>query len=85
MQKHLCIFTNTCHVSSKIYNYFVGLLRKSVVFYLSFWALLYFRTMVLVGGVILPHGTMSFDGQGSESSVESCHARYQGLPKDLQV
>ena len=41
--------------------------------------------MVLVGGVILPHGTMSFDGQGSEGSVESCHARYQGLPKDLQL
>ena len=41
--------------------------------------------MVLVGAVILPHGTMSFDGQGSESSVESCRERYKGLPNDLQV
>ena len=41
--------------------------------------------MVLVGAVILPHGTMSFDGQGSENSVESCRERYKGLPNDLQV
>ncbi|XP_028415640.1 uncharacterized protein LOC114539004 [Dendronephthya gigantea] len=41
--------------------------------------------MVLVGAVILPHGTMSFDGQGSESSVKSCRDRHEGLPKDLQV
>ena len=41
--------------------------------------------MVLVGSVVLPHGTMSFDGQAAESSVESCRERYKGLPKDLQV
>ena len=41
--------------------------------------------MVFVGAVILPHGTMTFDGQGSESPVESCHERYEGLPADLQV
>jgi hypothetical protein len=41
--------------------------------------------MVLVGAVVLPHGTMSFDGQAAESSVESCRERYKGLPKDLQV
>lgn len=41
--------------------------------------------MVLAGVVVLPHGTMSFDGQGPESAVESCRERYNSLPKDLQV
>lgn len=41
--------------------------------------------MVLVGAVILPHGTMPFDAQDSEDSVKSCRDRYEGLPEDLKV
>lgn len=41
--------------------------------------------MVFVGAVILPHGTMSFDGQAGESSSSLCRDRYAGLPEALKV